>query len=80
MRSARWIGAARWTRLETARRLCDALGLAGEDRAMFLAAVRPENRGLHHVGRAVARPRTTGAATTLPRLTGVHPLPRQSGD
>src|SRR3569623_1204884 len=44
--SAREAGRRSGPRLETARRLCDALGLAGEDRAQFLAAARPGDQGL----------------------------------
>ena len=74
-------------RLETARRLCDALGLVGEDRALFLAAARPGEQGVATtdepapVARA-AHISSPAVATHPPakRLPGIFPLPYQRGD
>ncbi len=78
-------GRSRWPRLETARRLADALELAGEDRALFLAAAQPgeprvsptaDPASVPHP--ALSSPPTT-AAQPPPRMTGMHPLPLQRG-
>ena len=52
-------------RLDTARRLADALGLGGEDRARFLAAARPGEQSV----RARAAPYRVHRRTSAPPWT-----------
>ena len=73
-------------RLETARRLADALGLTGEDRALFLVAARPGKQTASVLSGPVPVPRPSRASPTAvvasppPRLTARRPLPPRRDD